>query len=182
MSALDIAVNLDRALETGRPADKLAVLELAVAYDREAVKRSMGMFVLDKLAEAYENLPNTSPVRDINVSGHGIDARWLSKEGVRPYTAVEAALGSSFGVRITKPTTKAEYLAGAIQIRSVLFDRQSVSDKRGPGEPLVIVAADKYARDGLEADAYLKLVDYTVTGTPHFVDRVATITHVTAPK
>lgn len=179
MKAVHIAHELDLALRSGQPQAKLEVLELANEYDQEGEKRSLGLFVLDKFAEAYENTPGNSPIKDISVSGFGIGANWLTTEDVRPFTAVEVVLGSSFGVSITKPSTKAEYLEGAIQIRAVKFDSRTVLDRFGPDPRPLPLAADYYAREGQKIDAHLLVVDYKVHGTPHFMGRVATITTIT---
>lgn len=176
MKTAELAQKLDEALHSGKPHDKLAVLEAANAYDRSMGERSMGVLVVSKLVEVYQDTPGTLSIRPEYFTQKSKDARWLQREPAKPYFAIGEALGTMYGHTITELESTQDYADAAAKIRLAKIGRRTFSDSFGPVQLPFPTEQASVAEQGLQLSAYLHEIDYSVPGTTYFGDVVHAIT------
>lgn len=176
MKTTYIAHELDAALHSGKPEDKLAVLELANVYDRQVSERAMGMLVLEKLIDTYEEKPGVLPIRPIHFVQKTKYAGWLARGAQRPYAIVGDTLGTTYGHTITELKSNPDYATAAAKIRATQFGQRTIQDLLGPDPREMPPETGELATKGLQLGAYLHEIDYSIPGTTYFGDVVHAIT------
>jgi hypothetical protein len=173
MDLEQVQATVDRALATGKTDDKLQALETSVAFDAEHAGQAMGAAAVHSLLTQYEH-DTKHRVRTPEETQQSTGVMFISEEDVHVHEIVANALGSYYGVKITRLDTLEDYMNAAEIIRAsiakhyVAFRAEQMISHTDDTEQL--------ARSAFATGNSLLQIDYSIAGTSYFIDVVRALT------